>query len=278
MPRSTEPQVASPARRHFLSVSATAAGKAMALGAVVLSSSQAKADTGEGLLDLLGLGWARHHHHEGGGPNCFAKGTHIRTPQGEQRVEDLQIGDLVVTMHAGAQPVRWIGRNTYRKNGASWRKDIIPLRVACSAVDDNLPHRDLFLSPGHGLFIDGFLMPATDLANGDSIAPVAPVGAESIEYFQIEMEAHAVIWAEGMPVETFGGGNYEAFDNFEEFKALYPHGLGVKAPVAPNLGTWQAHLRALVGTGISIFAKVPDPLQNAYERIAARAGRLDIAA
>jgi hypothetical protein len=50
-------------------------------------------------------------------------------------------------------------------------------------------------------------MEVRDLVNGTSIAPAAPPDMETIEYFQVVLNTQEVIWAEGAPVETFGGGN-----------------------------------------------------------------------
>ena len=41
---------------------------------------------------------------------CFLKGTKIQTAEGERKVEDLAIGDLLPTMFGGLRPVQWIGR------------------------------------------------------------------------------------------------------------------------------------------------------------------------
>jgi len=214
--------------------------------------------------------------HGGGGGNCFLKGTRILTSQGEARIEDLKIGDLVATVLGEALPIRWIGRHTYRRSGtSSWHKSVMPIRVSRFAIDDQTPHTDLYLSPAHGLFIDGYLMPVRDLVNGISIAPVVPPGMETLEYFNIVLKTHEVIWAEGARAETFGGEGLEAFANFVEYKRLYPNDPGPpQSLLAPNLGTGRAHLGALLGLGASYFIEVRNPLQEAYERIAARAEEL----
>lgn len=41
---------------------------------------------------------------------CFAEGTEIITAEGPVTVENLQVGDLVMTMDDGMQPLRWMGR------------------------------------------------------------------------------------------------------------------------------------------------------------------------
>jgi hypothetical protein len=68
------------------------------------------------------------------------------------------------------------------------------------------------------------------------------------------------------------------FTNFAEYEHLYPTDSYAIAPLAPNLGTGRAHLRALLGVGLSPFIDVHNPLDDAYERIAARAEELELVA
>lgn len=208
----------------------------------------------------------------GGNGQCFLKGTRILTAEGETRVEDLKIGDLVETVRGEAMPVKWIGRQIFKRSGASWHESVRPIRVERFAIDDRTPHTDLYLSPNHALYIDGYLMPAKDLVNGTSIAPVVASDMATLEYFNLVLDTHEVIWAEGAPTETFGGEGIETFNNFVEYKRLYPDDPGPATnPSAPNLGSGRAHLYALLGIGASYFIDVRDPLQEAYEKIAARA-------
>ena len=51
-----------------------------------------------------------------GGGNCFLRGTKIRTADGERKIEDLAIGDLLPTMFGGLRPVQWIGRYPIKKS------------------------------------------------------------------------------------------------------------------------------------------------------------------
>jgi hypothetical protein len=218
----------------------------------------------------------------GGGPSCFVKGTRILTPQGEARIEDLRIGDLVATVRGEDLPLKWLGRNAYKKSGPAWPKSVIPIRLSRFAIDENTPHTDLYLSPAHALLIDGSLIPVTYFVNGTSIVPAIPPGMETIEYFHIVFDTHEVIWAEGVPAETFWANDkaaYEVFTNFVEYERLYPTDSYAIAPLAPTLNTgWRAHLRALLSVGLSYYNNPLDDADNTYERIAARAEELELVA
>ena len=78
----------------------------------------------------------------------------------------------------------------------------MPVRVARSALGPNTPSRDLFLSPGHRLYLDGVLVPAVDLLNHLTIARHSAEDLTEIEYFHIKLDRHNVIYAEGAPCET----------------------------------------------------------------------------
>ena len=124
-------------------------------------------------------------------------------------------------------------------------------------------------------------MPAMDLVNGTSIVPALPCEREVIEYFHIVLDSHEVILAEGAPAETLlvtSAREHENFANFAEYERLYGGEVGSgMEPYAVNLGrgtSGRAHLKALLGLGVSYFVDVRDPLQKAYDRIAARAEKV----
>jgi hypothetical protein len=168
---------------------------------------------------------------------CYLRGTHIRAPEGDYRIEDLKIGDVVLTLSGEGRPIKWIGRQRFRKTSDFWPKDFEPIRISRSAIAEGIPHRDLYVSPWHALYIDGVLIPAKHLVNGQSITQSAPKGMDLIEYLHIELFGHDVIYAEGALAETFGGGNRDHFDNFAEFCRRYPRDAELRhAPYAPGYG------------------------------------------
>jgi hypothetical protein len=248
---------ASRTRRHFFHIAGALAGAA-ALAAV---SKPVKAhdrdDGGDG------------HGH------CLLRGTRILTSRGVERIENVSIGDLVVTTR-GEKPIKWIGRQHFSQGrSVRWPDSVHPIRVSRSALADNVPNSDLYLSPMHALLIDEVLIEVKDLVNGISITRSVPEGMADIEYFHIELETHEVVLAEGAPVETLLVTNgRESFTNFVEYERLYGTEVGpAMAPFAPVLGysRARAHLKALLRLGVSQVVDVRDPIQVAYDRIAARA-------
>jgi hypothetical protein len=151
---------------------------------------------------------------------CFLRGTRIATPSGAVAVEDLHIGMPVSTMH-GAQKIKWIGRRSYA--GACLRHAhlVRPIWLRAGAIAEGIPCRDLYVSPGHGIYLDATLVPAWRLLNGVSIIQPEVTGA--VDYFHVELDTHEVIFAEACPAESFSGDSGRlAFSNAAEFCALYP--------------------------------------------------------
>lgn len=138
------------------------------------------------------------------GRACFLPGTRIQIPGGEVEVEKLCEGDLVRTSSGQACAVKqifsWrVERGPYN----SWDADIAPVKIARSALAPNVPHRDLYVSPEHAIYMDGALVSARLLVNGRSIVRCEKHEADELNYFHIELEDHQVIFAEGAPVESF---------------------------------------------------------------------------
>jgi Hint domain len=152
---------------------------------------------------------------------CFVSGTRILADGGEIAVEQLRIGDLVVTKSGETRPIKWIGRRSYSERFTLGAKHLLPICVKAGALSDGVPRRDLWVSPNHALYLDGVLIGAGDLVNGISVVQAERFA--SLEYFHIELETHDVIISEGAFSETFiEDDNRSVFHNAHEFRTLYP--------------------------------------------------------
>ncbi len=151
---------------------------------------------------------------------CFAEGTNILTPNGQKTVEALQIGDNIITADGRHEPVKWIGRLTVCTAFADELRTM-PVRIRTGALGDNLPRRDLLVSPQHAMFLEGVLVQAGALVNGISIVRETQM-PRLFRYYHIELADHALILAEGAPSETFiDNADRMAFDNWSEHLALF---------------------------------------------------------
>jgi Hint domain len=207
-------------------------------------------------------------------PICFLKGTRIWTPDGESRVEDLRINDLVITSSGEAKPIKWLGRLQYeRQRGQKWTKGIAPIRVARSALGPNTPHRDLYLTENHRLYLDGALISAVHLLNNSTITRWGAEDLQEIEYFHIKLERHSVIYAEGAASETMLGNSMASCDNFEEYRSLYGEPSFSDEPAcAPVLGynggraRLRGRIRSVVSHVIDVRSKLEIVRGNLGER------------
>ena len=168
-----------------------------------------------------------------GDPHCFMEGTLIRTPSGDVPVEMLNVGDLVVLADNAVAPVRWLGRSTVCAPFADPAR-MLPVRIKAGALATELPLRDLLVSPGHAILIDGILVEAAALVNSVSILREADVPA-SFAYYHVELEHHAVILAEGAPAESFVDNiDRLAFDNWADHELLHPEPTPIEEMACPR--------------------------------------------
>ena len=128
---------------------------------------------------------------------------------------------------------------------------MLPVCIKANAIGPGLPSSDLWVSPGHALFIDGQLVPTWRLINGVSIVQAAAV--EQVVYLHIELDRHDIIFANDLPAESFLDEDCRSqFHNAAAFHALYPDAVAM-APLQMRLEDGFA-------------------LQALQDRIAARAG------
>ncbi|OAG75179.1 outer membrane protein/adhesin family protein [Acetobacter malorum] len=148
------------------------------------------------------------------GSVCFLPGTLLSTPTGEVAVEDVQVGDTLLTFENGkpvAQPVVWVGsRRAEVRAGLPLDEAGWPVRVRQNALADGVPGKDLLITPEHCLYLDGQFVPVRMLVNGETIAYDQTIRAYT--YYHVETAQHAVIMADGALTESYlDTGNRRAF-------------------------------------------------------------------
>jgi hypothetical protein len=207
-----------------------------------------------------------------GGAACFLRGAHLLTPDGERKIEDLRIGDLLTTLSGEAKPITWIGRRVYRRSTDSKHPDgILPVRVAKGALGPDAPHSDLFISQQHALWVDGLFIKAIDLINGSSITMHSAAEQSEIEYLHVKFAHHDVIFAEGAPSETLlvHSGNVEHFDNFAEYLRRFGEDEADEVRCAPiAFGNGRERLMSRLRSAVSPLVDCRNEFDKARDRIA----------
>jgi hypothetical protein len=183
---------------------------------------------------------------------CFARGTRLRTPSGQVAVELLRAGDVVSTA-GGPKPVRWIGTRAYEGRFIEGNKMALPVRIRRHALGFNVPSRDLVVSPGHAMVLDGQLVHAWRLLNGVSVTQAEHVAA--VAYYHLDFGTHEVIFAENAPTESFRDENCRG--QFQNEASAPP------CPVPPRClpvleeGYALARLAARLATRAGVVARTP---------------------
>ncbi|MEX0308755.1 MAG: Hint domain-containing protein, partial [Tateyamaria sp.] len=146
---------------------------------------------------------------------CFTPGTLIATPNGERRVEDLAVGDRVITRDNGIQEIRWIGKRDMSGAELADAPHLRPVLIRQGALGNGLPERDMLVSPQHrvlmasdktALYFDEreVLVAAKHLTDMEGIDVV---DVSSTTYIHVMFKNHEVILSDGAWTESFQPGD-----------------------------------------------------------------------
>lgn len=143
---------------------------------------------------------------------CFTPGTMIETPSGPRAVETLRQGDRVQTRDSGAQEIQWIGSRRISGARLYVMPELRPVRIRAGALGIDRPEQELLVSPGHRMLIQGrqvqalfnapeVLVTAADLVNGRNV--LRDTSVREVTYIHLLLSSHQVLWANGVPTESF---------------------------------------------------------------------------
>lgn len=142
---------------------------------------------------------------------CFTPGTMIATPRGAVAIERLRIGDRVITRDNGLQVIRWIGHRDMPVSALSANAHLAPVRIAKGALGNDLPERDMMLSPNHRILVANdktalhfdeteVLVAAKHLTGLIGVGTVCSVATT---YLHLMFDHHEVILSDGTWSESF---------------------------------------------------------------------------
>jgi hypothetical protein len=131
---------------------------------------------------------------------------------------------MVVTWQDGEtvlRPVTWVGSRSVNPAAHPRPETVMPIRIQRGAFEDNVPRRDLMVSPDHAIFVDGKLVCARQLVNRTTITQETNLA--TVQYFHVELDQHSVVFSEGLLSESYlDTGNRGFFANSSEPTVLHP--------------------------------------------------------
>lgn len=149
-------------------------------------------------------------------PPCFARGTMIRTPDGDRAVETLTRGDLIDTADHGPRRVALVMSVVVSAAELACQPALRPIRIRAGALGPGQPSQDLLVSPQHRMLVRSkialrmfgvqeILVAAKQLLSIDGVEIDDTV--QQVEYFHILFDRHEVIFANDAQAESLYAGS-----------------------------------------------------------------------
>ena len=143
-------------------------------------------------------------------PLCFLSGTQLATPKGPIIVDDLQVGDRLVTGMGEDAPIKWISSSMHVWDQLPHKSK--PVQISAGALGPQTPSEDLIVSPQHHILFRSplchqlfgeheVLVPAKGLTGLPGVRAMS--GKRSAEYYHVMTEEHEILIAHGVETESF---------------------------------------------------------------------------
>ncbi len=186
---------------------------------------------------------------------CFTPGTAIATPRGEKPVEELEVGDKVITRDNGIQEIRWIGARSFDWKALAASPHLQPVLIRAGSLGNGLPERDMLVSPNHRMLVANsrtalyfeeheVLVAAKHLVDHRGVKRIDSIGTT---YLHFMCDRHEVVLANGAWTESFQPGDLslKGLDNAQrsELYEIFPDlrtPVGIEAYAAARK-TLKAH-------------------------------------
>lgn len=145
------------------------------------------------------------------GPPCLVAGTHVETPDGIFKVEDLQPGMMVIGEDSRVLTLRMVLHTDFNGRDIAENPKLAPVRIVAGALGNGLPKRDLLVSRQHRMVLDAkavsqmfdcdqVLVPAAKLLPLPGI--YVDTGMKAVTYYHLVFDQHEIIFAEGAATES----------------------------------------------------------------------------
>ena len=165
---------------------------------------------------------------------CFTPGTLIATPRGERPVEELKVGDKVITRDNGIQQIRWLGAKALDWRALGTQPHLKPILIRKGSLGHGLPERDMLVSPNHRVLVANdqtqlyfeereVLVAAKHLVDNTGVSVAETLGTRYVHFM---FDHHEVVLSDGAWTESFQPGDYtlKGIGNVQraEILALFP--------------------------------------------------------
>ncbi len=142
---------------------------------------------------------------------CFTPGTLIATDAGAVPVEQLKIGQSVVTRDNGLRRVYWLGQKHFAYTELDIAPALKPVLIRAGALGQDRPFRDMIVSPGHRMLVPSDVARAATDEPETLVAAALLVGMPGItraaclgvSYVHFLCDQHQVVLADGSWTESF---------------------------------------------------------------------------
>ena len=156
---------------------------------------------------------------------CFTAGSRVMTARNTVAVEDLKVGDVVLTRDNGLQPIRWIGCKELGQQDLAIGAHLRPIRIEAGALACGIPARDMKVSPQHRILVEGkraqllfgadqVLVRAKHLVHLPGVSVMRR--AERVTYLHVMCDAHEILHVDNVWTDSFQPGDMVQFDEAHE--------------------------------------------------------------